>query len=228
MKVSVVIPVFNEHGTLPEIVAQVRAVDVEKEIILVDDCSTDGSRSLVETLSRDDDNVAIYHEPHRGNGAALRSGFAQARGDVVLVQDADLEYDPRDYLKLLEPIESSNADVVYGSRFAGGESHRVLYFWHSVGNRVLTQLSNMFSNLNLTDMEVCYKAMWRHVACSLELESERFGIEPEITARIASRQFRVFEMSISYSGRTYEQGKKIGWRDGVAAIWCIVRYGLTG
>ena len=149
MKVSVVIPVFNECGTLPQIVAQVRAVDLDKEIILVDDCSTDGSRSLVETLSQDSDIVAIYHENNRGKGAALRSGFAQARGDVVLVQDADLEYDPRDYLKLLEPIESNRADVVYGSRFAGGESHRVLYFWHSVGNRVLTQLSNMFSNLNI-------------------------------------------------------------------------------
>ena len=230
MKVSVVIPVFNEHGTLPEIVAKVRAVDVDKEIILVDDCSTDGSRSLVETLSQDSDIVAIYHENNRGKGAALRSGFKQARGDVVLVQDADLEYDPRDYLKLLEPIESNRADVVYGSRFAGGESHRVLYFWHSVGNRVLTQLSNMFSNLNLTDMEVCYKAFRREIIQDLPLREDRFGFEPEVTARLAryrksdGSRLRIFEVGISYAGRTYEEGKKIGWRDGFRALWCIVRY----
>ena len=232
MKVSVVIPVFNEHGTLPEIVAQVRNVDVNKEIILVDDCSTDGSRSLVETLSRDDDIVAIYHEANRGKGAALRSGFAKASGDVVLVQDADLEYDPCDYLKLLEPIERSYADVVYGSRFAGGQSHRVLYFWHSVGNRVLTQLSNMFSNLNLTDMEVCYKAFRREIIQNLPLREDRFGFEPEVTARLAryrksdGSRLRIFEVGISYAGRTYEEGKKIGWRDGFRALWCIVRYNL--
>ena len=232
MKVSVVIPVFNESGTLSEIVAKVRAVDVDKEIILVDDCSTDGSRSLVETLSHDDDIVGIYHATNEGKGAALRSGFAQARGDVVLVQDADLEYDPRDFLKLLEPIESSRADVVYGSRFAGGESHRVLYFWHSVGNRVLTQLSNMFSNLNLTDMEVCYKAFRREIIQDLPLREDRFGFEPEVTARLAryrkpdGSRLRIFEVGISYAGRTYEEGKKIGWRDGFRALWCIVRYNL--
>ena len=232
MKVSVVIPVFNERGTLPEIVARVRAVDVDKEIILVDDCSTDGRRSLVETLSRDDDIVAVYHQTNRGKGAALRSGFTHARGDVVLVRDADLEYDPCDYLKLLEPIESSFADVVYGSRFAGGESHRVLYFWHSVGNRVLTQLSNMFSNLNLTDMEVCYKAFRREIIQDLSLREDRFGFEPEVTARLAryrksdGSRLRSFEVGISYAGRTYEEGKKIGWRDGFRALWGIVRYNL--
>ena len=232
MKVSVVIPVFNEHVTLTEIVAKVRAVDVDKEIILVDDCSTDGSRSLVETLSQDSDIVAIYHENNRGKGAALRSGFKQARGDVVLVQDADLEYDPRDYMKLLEPIEANRADVVYGSRFAGGESHRVLYFWHSVGNRVLTQLSNMFSNLNMTDMEVCYKAFRREIIQDLPLREDRFGFEPEVTARLAryrksdGSRLRIFEVGISYAGRTYEEGKKIGWRDGFRALWCIVGYNL--
>ena len=233
MKISVVIPVFNESGTLSEIVARVRAVDVDKEIILVDDCSTDGSRSLVETLSRDDDVVGIYHETNQGKGAALRSGFAQASGDVVLVQDADLEYDPRDYMKLLEPIESNRADVVYGSRFAGGESHRVLYFWHSVGNRLLTQLSNIFSNLNLTDMEVCYKAFRREIIQDLPLHENRFGFEPEVTARLAryrkpdGSRLRIFEVGISYAGRTYEEGKKISWRDGFRALWCIVRYNLV-
>ena len=232
MLISVVIPVFNEIDTLEKIVARVRAVDVLTEIILVDDCSSDGSRALVESLAESDDVRAVLHEVNRGKGAALRSGFAVATGDLVLIQDADLEYDPQDYHQLLTPFNEQGADVVYGSRFAGGDSHRVLYFWHSVGNRVLTLLSNMFSNLNLTDMEVCYKVFRREIIQNLPLREERFGFEPEVTARLAryrkpdGSRLKIFEVGISYAGRTYEEGKKIGWRDGVRAIWCIVRYNL--
>lgn len=232
MLVSVVIPVFNEIDTLEEIVARVRAVDVPTEIILVDDCSSDGSRALVESLAESDDVRAVLHEINRGKGAALRSGFAVAAGDLVLIQDADLEYDPQDYHQLLAPFKEQSADVVYGSRFAGGDSHRVLYFWHSVANRTLTLLSNMLSNLNLTDMEVCYKVFRREVIQSIRLREERFGFEPEVTARLArfrkadGSRLKIFEVGISYAGRTYEEGKKIGWRDGVRAIWCIIRYNL--
>ncbi len=232
MFVSVVIPVFNEMRTLEQVIKRVQAVSVEKEIILVDDYSNDGSRELVQSLGEQPNVRAVLHEYNQGKGAALRSGFAAAAGDVVLIQDADLEYDPNDYPKLLGPIVENDADVVYGSRFAGGETHRVLYFWHSVGNRFLTLLSNMMTNLNLTDMEVCYKVFRREIIQSIDLKENRFGFEPEVTARLArfrkpdGSRLKIFEVGISYAGRTYDEGKKIGWRDGVRAIWCIIRYNL--
>ena len=232
MIVSVVIPVFNEMRTLEQVIKRVQAAPVEKEIILVDDYSTDGSRERVQSLGEQPNVRAVLHDYNQGKGAALRSGFAAATGDVVLIQDADLEYDPNDYPKLLGPIVANDADVVYGSRFAGGETHRVLYFWHSMGNRFLTLLSNMMSNLNLTDMEVCYKVFRREIIQSIDLKENRFGFEPEVTARLArfrkpdGSRLKIFEVGISYAGRTYEEGKKIGWRDGVRAIWCIIRYNL--
>ena len=232
MVVSVVIPVFNEMRTLEQVIKRVQAVPVEKEIILVDDYSNDGSRELVQSLGEQPNVRAVLHEYNQGKGAALRSGFAAAAGDVVLIQDADLEYDPNDYPKLLGPIVANDADVVYGSRFAGGETHRVLYFWHSMGNRFLTLLSNMMTNLNLTDMEVCYKVFRREIIQSIDLKENRFGFEPEVTARLArfrkpdGSRLKIFEVGISYAGRTYDEGKKIGWRDGVRAIWCIIRYNL--
>jgi glycosyltransferase involved in cell wall biosynthesis len=224
MKLSVVVPVFNEQSTIAEILARIRAVPVDTEIIVVDDCSTDGTRQYLEGLPKAADLVTLFHPVNRGKGAALRTGFAAATGDAVIVQDADLEYDPREYAKLLQPIEDGRADVVYGSRFAGGECHRVLYFWHSVGNRFLTLLSNAFTNLNLTDMETCYKMFRREILQKIRLEEDRFGFEPEITAKVAALRCRVYEVGISYSGRTYEEGKKIGWMDGVRALWCIVKY----
>lgn len=232
MIVSVVIPVFNEMRTLEQVIKRVQAAPVEKEIILVDDYSNDGSRERVQSLGEQPNVRAVLHDYNQGKGAALRSGFAAATGDVVLIQDADLEYDPNDYPKLLGPIVANEADVVYGSRFAGGETHRVLYFWHSMGNRFLTLLSNMMTNLNLTDMEVCYKVFRREIIQSIDLKENRFGFEPEVTARLArfrkpdGSRLKIFEVGISYAGRTYEEGKKIGWRDGVRAIWCIIRYNL--
>ena len=232
MIVSVVIPVFNEMRTLEQVIKRVQAAPVEKEIILVDDYSTDGSRERVQSLGEQPNVRAVLHDYNQGKGAALRSGFAAATGDVVLIQDADLEYDPNDYPKLLGPIVANDADVVYGSRFAGGETHRVLYFWHSMGNRFLTLLSNMMTNLNLTDMEVCYKVFRREIIQSIDLKENRFGFEPEVTARLArfrkpdGSRLKIFEVGISYAGRTYDEGKKIGWRDGVRAIWCIIRYNL--
>jgi len=226
MKLSVVMPVYNEAETVREIVAQVLAVPVEKEILIVDDGSTDGTRDVLRELDGKD-GIRVYLQPNnQGKGAAVSVGFRHATGDVVVVQDADLEYDPREYPKLLEPIESGHADVVYGSRFLGGGARRVLYFWHTVGNRFLTLASNMFTNLNLTDMETCYKMFRREVVQSLKIESRRFGIEPEITAKVARRGYRIYEVPISYHGRTYEEGKKIGWKDAFSALATIVKYGL--
>jgi glycosyltransferase involved in cell wall biosynthesis len=229
MKASVVMPVYNEKSYIDEIIRRTLASPVEKELIIVDDGSSDGTRARLEEIARANPNGAIrvlFHEKNRGKGAALRTGFAAATGDVVIIQDADLEYDPAEYPKLIEPILEGRADVVYGSRFAGGESHRVLYFWHSVGNKLLTLLSNMLTDLNLTDMETCYKAFRREVIQSVKLTEDRFGFEPEVTARIAALKCRVYEVGISYSGRTYEEGKKIGWKDGVRTLWCILKHNL--
>ena len=223
MKLSVVIPVYNEAATIDEIVARVRAVGMTKEILVVDDGSTDGTRQRLERIASAGDVKVLWHDRNQGKGAALRSGFAAATGDIVVVQDADLEYDPRDYGALLEPILDGRADVVYGSRFLGGP-HRVLFFWHYVGNLALTLLSNALSNLNLTDMETGYKAFRRAILDDLTLRSNRFGFEPEFTVKIARRRLRVYEVPISYSGRTYEEGKKITWRDGVAAVVTLVRF----
>ena len=226
MKLSVVVPVYNERATIQEIVQRIQAVPLEKEIILVDDFSTDGTREKLEQLCRETAVKVFYHDRNRGKGAALRTGFAQLEGDVVIVQDADLEYDPAEYPKLLKPILDGRADVVFGSRFASGESHRVLYFWHYVGNKLLTMLCNMFTNLNLTDMETCYKVFRREILEKVTIHEDRFGFEPEITTKVARLGCRIYEVGISYAGRTYSEGKKIGWKDGVRAAWCILKYNL--
>ncbi|MFM7272975.1 MAG: glycosyltransferase family 2 protein [Gammaproteobacteria bacterium] len=227
MKLSIVIPCYNEQATIASVIEAVRAAPGgEKEIIVVDDCSTDGSGALLDGALRERIDHLVHHPVNRGKGAALRSGIARATGDIVIIQDAVLEYDPRQYPQLIEPILQGKADVVYGSRFMGGEPHRVLYFWHRLGNGFLTLLSNMFTNLNLTDMETCYKVFRREIVQSIVIEEDRFGFEPEITAKVAKLRCRVYEVGISYYGRTYEEGKKIGWRDGVRAIWCILKYNL--
>jgi glycosyltransferase involved in cell wall biosynthesis len=224
-KLSVVIPVYNEERWIREVVRRVDAVEIPKEIVIVEDCSTDGTRDVLKELEREYDLRITYQPYNQGKGAALREGFRQAVGDVILVQDADLEYDPAEYPRLLQPILENRADVVYGSRFIG-ESHRVLYYWHSVANKGLTLLSNMFTNLNLTDMETCYKVFRREVLQDVKLRSNRFGFEPEITAKIARHRpgWRVYEVPISYSGRTYEEGKKIGLKDAFTALLAILRY----
>ncbi len=227
MSVSVVIPCYNERTTIETIVQAVRAASPElKEIIVVDDCSTDGTREVLKSAIEPMVAKVVYHEVNQGKGAALRTGFAHATGDVVIIQDADLEYNPEEYPKLLNPILQDKADVVYGSRFMGGEPHRVLYFWHMVGNRFLTLLSNMCTNLNLTDMETCYKVFTREVLQQIQIQENRFGFEPEITAKIARLQCRIYEVGISYAGRTYQEGKKISWKDGIRALWCIFKYNL--
>lgn len=228
MQVSIVIPIYNEKQTLRELVSRVRAVDAMqiKEIILVDDCSTDGTRQILETDFDDPIFKRLYHAHNQGKGAALRTGFAAATGDIVAVQDADLEYDPTELPGLIRPIIRGQADVVFGSRFVGGGAHRVVFFWHMMGNKFLTLLSNMTTNLNLTDMECCYKLFRREVISQIEIEENRFGVEPELTAKVARLGVRIYEVGISYYGRTYSEGKKIGWRDGVRAIYVILKYGL--
>jgi glycosyltransferase involved in cell wall biosynthesis len=229
MKLSIVIPVYNEANTIRTLISTVDAAQLpteiaEKEIILVDDYSTDGTRDVLREL--EGNYKVVYHEKNMGKGGALRTGFAQCTGDIVLIQDADLEYDPSEYSRLLKPIIKGRADVVYGSRFVSGQPHRVVYYWHRVGNGFLTLLSNMLSNLNLTDMETCYKVFRSEILKQITIKENRFGFEPEITAKIAKLNCRIYEVGISYYGRTYEEGKKINWKDGVRAIWCILKYNL--
>ncbi len=226
MKLSVIIPVYNEAATVREIVSRVRALPRDLEIILVDDGSTDGTREILRREIEPSDAKVVYLDRNRGKGAAVRAAIEHVTGDVSVIQDADLEYNPQDLLDLLRPIEEDKADVVYGSRFVSGKERRVLFFWHSLGNRFLTVLSNCFTNLNLTDMETCYKMFRTEILRRITLEQDRFGFEPEITAKVSRLGCRIYEVGISYSGRDYAQGKKIGWKDGIVAIWCILKYGL--
>jgi glycosyltransferase involved in cell wall biosynthesis len=227
MKISVIIPCYDEKDTIRDVVAAVRSAPYEeKEIIVVDDCSRDGTRELLRTQIAPVVDKILYHDVNRGKGAALRTGIAAATGDIVIIQDADREYDPKEYNLLIEPILRDEADAVFGSRFMGGRPHRVLYFWHRVGNGFLTLLSNMFTNLSLTDMETGYKVFRRELLQRMKIEESRFGFEPEITAKLAKIGCRIYEVGISYYGRTYAEGKKVGWKDGVWAIWCIIKYNL--
>ena len=226
LKISIVIPIYNEQKTLETLIAKVSAVDYHKEIILIDDFSTDGSRAILESYENKENFKVLYHKRNQGKGAALRTGFSNVSGDIIIIQDADLEYNPSDYGTLLEPILDGRADVVYGSRFLGGP-HRVLLFWHYVGNLLLTTFSNMLTNVNLTDMETGYKAFTKEVKERLTFKCDRFGFEPEFTAKVAKNNFRIYEVPISYSGRDYSEGKKITWKDGVAAIWYIFKFRFT-
>ena len=226
MNLSIIIPVYNEACTIEQIVSAVQSVPVEKEIIIVDDFSTDGTRDKLKKLEKQDNIRVLLHEKNQGKGAALRTGYAAAQNDIVIVQDADLEYDPAEYPILIAPILTGRADVVYGSRFAGGQSRSVPYFWCSVGNRFLTLLSNCFSDMKTTDMETCYKVFRREIIQAIDIQENRFGIEPEITAKIAAMGCRFCEVSISYSGRTYTEGKKINWKDALRAVWCILKYNV--
>lgn len=225
---SVVIPVYNEQATIRELIERVESVPIDKELVVVDDYSTDGTGDVLRSLKKDTRRTLLYHEQNMGKGAALRTGFQHAKGQVVIVQDADLEYDPFEYESVVKPILEGRADVVYGSRFSGGSSHRVLYFWHTLGNRFLTLLSNMMTDLNLTDMETCYKAFRNDVLQTIAIAENRFGFEPEITSKVSRGDWRIYEVGISYAGRTYAEGKKIGWRDGVRAVFCIVAYSPIG
>lgn len=225
MQLSIVIPIYNEEKTIRELLKRVEALDLEKEIVLVNDCSTDGTKAILAEYERPPFRV-VHHPVNKGKGAALRTGFAIVTGDIVVIQDADLEYHPREIPKLLDPILEGEADVVFGSRFIGGGAHRVHYFWHYVGNTGLTLLSNMFTNLNLTDMETCYKLFRREILQQITIEEDRFGFEPEITAKVAHLGCRIYEVPISYYGRSYAEGKKITWRDGVSALRCIIKYSL--
>jgi glycosyltransferase involved in cell wall biosynthesis len=227
MKLSIIIPCYNELNTLKDIIKAVRKFHYNnKEIILIDDFSSDGTRDLIRKSIEAKVDKVIFHNKNIGKGAAIRSGIKAATGDIVVIQDADLEYDPEEILKVIEPILNGKADVVYGSRFVGATPHRVLYFWHLIGNKLLTILSNMFTNITLTDMETCYKAFKREVIQSITIEEDRFGFEPEITAKVARMNCRIYEVGISYYGRTYEDGKKIGWKDGISALRCIIKYNL--
>lgn len=225
MKLSVVIPCFNEKDTIELLIKSVKEIEYrEREIILIDDCSTDGTRELIGEKLEKKVDIVIYHDKNLGKGAALKSGIEAANGDIIIIQDADLEYNPQEIIKVIQPILDGKADVVYGSRFMGGEPHRVVYFWHMVGNKFLTTISNIFTNITLTDMETCYKAFRREIIKNIVIEERKFGFEPEITAKVAKMKCRIYEVGISYYGRTYEEGKKIGWRDGFSALWCIIKY----